>query len=65
MLVVYHPLPATGGDYISAWRGSGLFITLRAFGDASKEINGTSFHAFLFCFEGYRLRNAKGPHFFL
>lgn len=47
MLVVYHPLPATGVDYISAWRGSGLFICVRAFGDASKEINGTSFHAFI------------------
>lgn len=52
MLVVYHPLPATGVDYISAWRGSGLFICVRAFGDASKEINGTSFHAFYFVLKG-------------
>ena len=45
LMLVAYPLPDKGYRY-SIRRGSGLFISCQAFGDASLGINKKSFHAF-------------------
>ena len=47
LILVVYPHPEKVNSY-PIERGSGLFISCQAFGDASFKISRTSFHAFLY-----------------
>lgn len=55
----YLPPRRLGVD-ISAWRGGGLFISTKAFGDASIKINSTKSLRFLYFLTLIRLLSYRG-----